>query len=181
MSIATIALGCANSTDRVETFVKGASIKFWNMLAVVKSYVEWSQDRLVLRFRFFFARLLVCRRRGRWSEKNNVTCNGNLYKIKHRLSKRFYSQRARNARNHWDERGNGRRRNLLSLRRRSLGSVEWHKQRDTRGHTSDFLWNELDAAAKFLRVQRSAPKNINEVLAHNDRSKRHSGNKSQNV
>ncbi|XP_011691329.1 PREDICTED: uncharacterized protein LOC105452147 isoform X2 [Wasmannia auropunctata] len=44
MLIAVTALGCANSTDRVETFVKEFLTKFRNALAMVKSNVEWSQD-----------------------------------------------------------------------------------------------------------------------------------------
>lgn len=52
MSIAIAALGCANSTDRVETFVKETLTRFQDALAVVKSYVEWSQNGLVLQFVF---------------------------------------------------------------------------------------------------------------------------------
>lgn len=52
MSIAIAALGCANSTDRVETFVKETLTRFQDVLAVVKSYVEWSQNGLVLQFVF---------------------------------------------------------------------------------------------------------------------------------
>ncbi|XP_077260272.1 uncharacterized protein LOC143896337 [Temnothorax americanus] len=44
MSIAIIALGCANSTDRLETVIKETLSKFGNTFAVVKSYVECSQD-----------------------------------------------------------------------------------------------------------------------------------------
>ncbi|KYN03707.1 hypothetical protein ALC62_05403 [Cyphomyrmex costatus] len=44
MTIAVIALGCANSTDRVETFVKESLVKFWNALAMVKLCMEWSED-----------------------------------------------------------------------------------------------------------------------------------------
>ncbi|XP_039315627.1 uncharacterized protein LOC105193805 [Solenopsis invicta] len=44
MSIATIALGCANSTDRLETFVKESFAKFQDALAITKSCVEWSQN-----------------------------------------------------------------------------------------------------------------------------------------
>ncbi|KAL6259669.1 hypothetical protein P5V15_009585 [Pogonomyrmex californicus] len=44
MSIAIMILGCANSTDRVEIFVKETLTKFQNILAVIKSYAEGSQD-----------------------------------------------------------------------------------------------------------------------------------------
>lgn len=44
MLIALTALGCANSTDRVETFIKETLTKFWDTLTIAKSYVEWSQD-----------------------------------------------------------------------------------------------------------------------------------------
>lgn len=52
MSIALAALGCANSTDRVETFIKETLTRFRDALVMIKSYVEWSQDGLVLRFVF---------------------------------------------------------------------------------------------------------------------------------
>ncbi|KYN13749.1 PREDICTED: uncharacterized protein LOC108766391 [Trachymyrmex cornetzi] len=44
MLIAITALGCANCTDRVETFVKESLAKFRNALVVVKLYMEWSED-----------------------------------------------------------------------------------------------------------------------------------------
>jgi len=52
MSIAIIVLGCANSTERVETFIKEFLAKFQNALAIIKSFVEWSQNGLVLLFVF---------------------------------------------------------------------------------------------------------------------------------
>lgn len=51
MLIAITLLGCANSTDRVETFIKETLTKFWTF-AVAKFCVEWSQDELVFRFVF---------------------------------------------------------------------------------------------------------------------------------
>ncbi|XP_011062607.1 PREDICTED: uncharacterized protein LOC105150916 [Acromyrmex echinatior] len=44
MLIAVTALGCANSTDRVETFVKESLVKFRNAFAMVKLHMEWSED-----------------------------------------------------------------------------------------------------------------------------------------
>jgi len=55
MLIALTAVGCANSTDRVETFIKETLTKFWDTLTIAKSYVEWSQDG----YCFCFI-LLVC-------------------------------------------------------------------------------------------------------------------------
>lgn len=89
----------------------------------------------------------------------------------------FCSQNARrDTRNYWSKRDIGRQRKQYRLRRRPLRNVEWYKQRGARGYTSDFLRNELDAAAKFLLVQGNAAKNINEILSHGDRRQWHSGN-----
>jgi len=44
MLIAITALGCANSIDRMETFVKVSLAKFRNAFAMVKLYMEWSED-----------------------------------------------------------------------------------------------------------------------------------------
>ncbi|XP_011880747.1 PREDICTED: uncharacterized protein LOC105569158 [Vollenhovia emeryi] len=45
MSFAIIALGCANSTERLDTFFKETLIKCQDTFAVIKSCVEWSQER----------------------------------------------------------------------------------------------------------------------------------------
>jgi len=49
MSIGIIALGCAINIDHLKTFVEKISNKLRNVLAMTKSYIEWSQDRLVTR------------------------------------------------------------------------------------------------------------------------------------
>ncbi|GAB1859299.1 hypothetical protein CAJAP_00315 [Camponotus japonicus] len=45
MSIGIIALGCAINIDHLKTFVEKISNKLRNVLAMTKSYIEWSQDR----------------------------------------------------------------------------------------------------------------------------------------
>ncbi|XP_070525325.1 uncharacterized protein [Cardiocondyla obscurior] len=45
MSIAITALGCANSPNRVEAFIKEATTKLQDIFSIAKFCVEWSQDR----------------------------------------------------------------------------------------------------------------------------------------
>lgn len=47
MSVGIIALGCAINIDRLKSFVKKISNKLRDVFAMTKSYIEWSQDRLV--------------------------------------------------------------------------------------------------------------------------------------
>lgn len=65
MLIAITALGCANSTDRLETFLKESLAKFQNAFAVVKWLcMEWPEDGLVFVLRYLLSYISFrCRRR----------------------------------------------------------------------------------------------------------------------
>lgn len=67
-----------------------------------------------------------------------------------------------------------RQRGKLHMRRVPIRDLHRRdNQRSSKGDTSRFVWNELDAETKFLRVQRADQESVDEVSAHGGRGERY--------